>query len=267
MCSLSLRDFMARSGRAYAVGYRRPLRGPTGADRCGRGDSSPGGRGARAGPRGAGGGLSPPRGGTRGPAPARRPCPAAAAIGVRAGVAGVVPSWEGAPGCDVLGPRTARGEGRAVAAPPAGSTAPPAGPPLPPAPALSQLSGVFGTHGRRTPRPILQPGTRDPWRRVSASAPRARPRPRLQANAPRGARPGTPRPAPRSHPTRPYAPFLRGAVPARPRRRGSAVALAPAHLWVDPGRRTAGGRGQGNPEGASAPVLPAVWDFALRGSD
>lgn len=131
--------------------------GPTDAD-VGTAPQADAARGWAAG--GVGGGLSPPRGGTRSPAPARRPCPAAEAIGVRAGVAGVTPSWEGTPGLPC--PRLHGGAGRAVTASPASIAAPPPGaaPSRPGAPPA--LGGSSGPTVRAGPAPVLQPRHRRP---------------------------------------------------------------------------------------------------------
>lgn len=113
MCSLSLRDFMLRPGPR--VCGRVPtlpswLPGPLfcsirPTDRRRHGDSKLGGSSGRAawGLGRRGGGLFPPRGGARSPAPVRRPSVAGAVRVQEAGAAGATPSQRGTPG--LPGPR------------------------------------------------------------------------------------------------------------------------------------------------------------------
>lgn len=114
---------------------------------------------------GVGGGLSPPQGGTRSPAPARRPCPAAVAIGVRARAAGVIPSWDGTSGLPFLGPRTTRRDRKGCHRIPRPHLPPPPGP-APSRPRRFPSSrGSSGPTIRAGPAPILQPRH---WRPLAA---------------------------------------------------------------------------------------------------
>lgn len=109
MCSLSLRDFMPRPGlRLRGRVPKPPLWPPEPRSPCDRTDPQTRTWGQHAWPAlptrrggwaagGAGGGLSPPRGGARSPAPARRPSPAGKVGLQEAGVAGATPSRRSMP--------------------------------------------------------------------------------------------------------------------------------------------------------------------------
>lgn len=231
MCSLSLRDFMARPGRVYTVGCQRPLRGPQnpagGVIARGPPDADAGtahpADAARAGPRGAGAGSPRLGAGLRAPhlraGPAQRP----QRLGCGPGRRVALPRGKGPRDRRVRGPRTARRDRGGCRCIPDRIADPPPGP-APPAPALPQLWGSPGPTIQAAP--TSNPGTGAPWRRVPASVRTLRPRPRLQARAPRVPRPRNPVPTPHSDPTLAPPALPRRSRPTRPRRRG--------RLWLWP---------------------------------
>lgn len=283
MCSLSLRDFMPRlgprlRGRVTTSSWRPPSpdRGAIGrTDRHGPRGGAPGGCGGparRLGRRGRGGRFSPPRGGARSAAPARKPGGQEGSRGREKAAVGAAPFSGGLRGREVpscVAPKEGRSlpPGRRdclIARPrPSSRSAPPSPGPGCPAPRMPAL--------RPAPSPRPPPASR-----LSASPRRPEARTRLQAFPSRGClcwkhpsrhpRPSSPHSAKLS-PHRPPTALPAQAVPSsqpRPHRsKDGCLAPRPLDPRVDFVRQ---GAGRGHLLGGLWPRLalePRTLPFAV----